>query len=169
VKRPSSATILFAVLAVIGAAVAVQARSGDTDAGPAAVPAARIAPAAAPAPTATQGPAAQPPAAHPASQAATRPVRHVRRAPRRPALRFSLPSNRALAAQDCREESFDDAAEFRFAYGTGQAAIRRCARVELSKARADCRADEVEDPFDYRAEHGAGAAGLTRCVRDSLT
>ena len=80
-----------------------------------------------------------------------------------------LSSNRALAAQDCREESFDDAAEFRFTYGSGQAAIRRCARFELSKARAECRADQLEDPYDYRAEHGTGSQGLARCVRDSLT
>jgi hypothetical protein len=160
-------TILFAVLAVIAAVIAIQAKSDDSKAQPAAVPA--------PAPAATTPAATAPPAAtaQPAHRAASRPVERGRRARtrthRRPAFRFTLPSNRALAAQDCREESFDDAAEFRFTYGSGAAAIRRCARFELSKARAECRADQLEDPYDYRAEHGTGSQGLARCVRDSLT
>ena len=160
-KRPSPATILLTVLAVIAAVIAVQAKSSDTEAQP---PRAAVAPVVA-APPAVHTTAAQPAVSRPAER-----IRGTRtRVHRRTAGAFSLPSNRALAAQDCREESFDDAAEFRFTYGRGEVAIRRCARFELSKARAECRADRLEDPYDYRAEHGAGAQGLARCVRDSLT
>jgi hypothetical protein len=161
VKRPSPATILFAVLAVIAAVIAVQARGSDTEGQPAPAAATPVVAA----PPATHTAAAQPVASPPAQR-----VRRTRtRVHRRSAGAFSLPSNRALAAQDCREESFDDAAEFRFEFGQGQAAIRRCARAELQKAHFDCRAEQVEDPFDYRAEYGSGRQGLTRCVRDSLT
>jgi hypothetical protein len=167
-KRPSPATLMFAVLALICAAFALQAKSSDSDATPAA--------AAAPVERVVAAEPAVAPAAAPAQQATTQPTSTAQRTAkartrkhRRPAARFALPSNRALAVRECRDESFDDDAEFRFTFGQGQAAIQRCARAELAKQRADCRAEAVEDPFDYRAEYGSGRQGLTRCVRDALT
>jgi hypothetical protein len=96
-------------------------------------------------------------------------VERARRSRRRPVRRHALPTNATLAALECREDSFDDAAEFGFRYGQGASAIRRCTRVELAKARAECRADALEDPLDHRGEYGTGRSALTRCVRDSLT
>jgi hypothetical protein len=171
-KRPSPATLMFAVLALICAAFALQAKSSDSDATPAAAaaPVERVVaaePAVASAPTAQA--AAQPVATAQPTATAKRTAKARTRTHRRPAARFALPSNRALAVQECRDEAFDDAAEFRFTFGQGKAATRRCARAELAKQRADCRAEAIEDPFDYRAEYGSGRQGLTRCVRDALT
>jgi hypothetical protein len=76
---------------------------------------------------------------------------------------------RMLAAHDCREESFDDPAEFRFTYGRGQQALARCIRSQIREARWDCRQEAREDPFDYRLEYGTGARALRRCVLDELS
>jgi hypothetical protein len=155
-KRLTPATIVLAPLAVIGSAAAIHAYATDTDAKPPAAPVERVVisePAA---------PAAAPAAAKPALRASTR-------TPRRVVTRYTIPTNATLAAQDCREESFDDRVEFELTYGSGNTAIRRCARFELARARAKCRADAIEDAFDHRSEYGTGRSSLTLCVRDSLT
>jgi hypothetical protein len=153
-KRWTPATMVLAPLAVVSTAAAIHAYASDTDAKPAPRPVERVV------------------VTEPATPAPT-PQARVRRAPtrtaRRAVKRYAVPTNAALAAQDCREESFEDGPEFELRFGRGAAAIRRCTRVELGKARAECRADALDDPLEHRSEYGTGPAALTRCVRDSLT
>jgi hypothetical protein len=164
-KRLTPATIILAPLAVIGSAAAIHAYATDTDAKPPAAPVERVVVADPAAPAAAPTPAM--PAAAPARAKSAR--RAVTRTRRRVVTRYAMPTNATLAAQDCREESFDDRVEFELTYGRGSSAIRRCARFELARARAECRADAIEDPFDHRSEYGSGRSSLTLCVRDSLT
>jgi len=161
-KRLTPATILLALLATIGSAAAIHAYATDTDAKPAPAPVERVVVSE---PLQTETKAAAPVADKPVRRAST-PTQ--RRAVTR-YTRYAFPSNAALAAQDCREESFDDPVEFDLKYGRGSAAIRRCGRFELARARAECRADAIEDPFDHRSEYGTGRSSLTLCVRDQLT
>jgi hypothetical protein len=167
-KRTSPITVLFAAVAIIAAVVAIQAQSSDSDAKPAVVEVERVAPATAPA--ATPPAAAQPETVHTASKAAaSQPAQKAQSVQRRTVVRVAVPPLRSLAAADCREEAFDDAAEFRFEYGTGQAGMNRCIRYELRKARIDCQSERIEDPFEYRAEYGTGSLALRRCMRDSMS
>jgi hypothetical protein len=76
---------------------------------------------------------------------------------------------RVLAGQTCREQSFEDAAEFRVEYGRGAVALQRCIAHEIRDAQISCRQEAVEDPADYRSEYGTGAAARGRCVRDELS
>jgi hypothetical protein len=76
---------------------------------------------------------------------------------------------RVLAGQKCREDAFEDRAEFRFKYGSGRHAMQRCIRQQIREARFDCRQEAREDPFDFRDDYGTGAAAQQRCVRDELT
>ena len=96
-------------------------------------------------------------------------MKQARRATRRTVVRVALPPLRSLAAADCREEAFDDAADFRFEFGAGQAGMSRCIAHELRKASIDCQGERIEDPFDYRAEYGTGALAKRRCMRDTLS
>jgi hypothetical protein len=154
-KRPTPATLVLALLAVIGSAAAIHAYATDTDAKPPSAPVERV--------------VVSEPATPAATPVAAKPARAATRTRRRAVARYTIPTNKTLAAQDCREESFDDRVEFELTYGRGGAAIRRCARFELARARAECRADAIEDPFDHRSEYGTGRSSLTLCVRDSLT
>jgi hypothetical protein len=76
---------------------------------------------------------------------------------------------RGLAALECRDDRFDDPAEFRFKYGAGPLALERCIRAEIREARFECRQDRVEDRFEFRAEYGTGRAAFSRCVRDKIS
>jgi hypothetical protein len=135
-KRRTPATMVLAPLAVISSAAAIHAYATDSDAAPAAPPVRQVV------------------LAPPATEVAPAPARHGRRAHRRPVARHATPTNATLAAVECREESFDDAAEFQLRFGHAASAIRRCTRVELAAARAECRADALEDPLEHRGEYG---------------
>jgi hypothetical protein len=164
-KRTSPITILFAVVAIVAAAIAIQAKSSDSDAKPAVVEVERVAPAVA-APAAQAPVANHPPATKAATKPATRTVKQARPVTRRT---VALPPLRSLAASDCREEAFDDAADFRLEFGAGQAGMSRCIAHELRKAGIDCQGERIEDPFDFRAEYGTGADAKRRCMRDTLS
>jgi hypothetical protein len=76
---------------------------------------------------------------------------------------------RVLAGQSCREDVFEDRAEFRLKYGSGKGAMARCIALEIREARFECRQEAREDRFDFREDYGTGAAAQQRCVRDELS
>ena len=103
-------------------------------------------------------------AAKEAKQAKAERARSARRAARAP----RRMNARDYAAQDCREERFEDPFEFRFENGGGREALKRCIGRELNKATANCREERFEDSFEFSIDYGTGRRAMSRCVLDEV-
>lgn len=81
----------------------------------------------------------------------------------------SAATTKGLAKTDCRMEKRDDPREFKREFGTGKAAIKRCATHEIRQARRECRFDRRHETAEFRREYGGtGKRALRRCVRHEV-
>lgn len=81
----------------------------------------------------------------------------------------SAASTNALARADCKSERIDDPGEFKRAYGSGAAAIARCAKSEIRQARRECRRERRIEKAEFKREFGGtGKKALRRCVRHEV-
>ncbi len=75
-----------------------------------------------------------------------------------------------IAKQECKQEAAGDPAEFSAEYGgTGDAAVKKCARREKREAVRDCKVDRATEPNEFAIEYGGtGDAAMRRCTIDEL-
>lgn len=73
-----------------------------------------------------------------------------------------------IAKQQCKQDRREEPREFQRQYGSGSAAIKKCARQDKREARRDCKSDRRTEPAEFQREFGSGSGAIDRCMKDEL-